>query len=722
MISEIEMSNVASFKMATTLATDKKLNLIYGLNGTGKSTLSDFLYTPDDTRFANCRISPISQDPILVYNQSFIRDHFYVSDSLKGIFSLSRENKAAEEKISGAQSQLAELQKSLTAKLQAIQDAQDDFGSKKGKFCDDIWVIKTSYCGGDRVLEYCLDGLKGQKERLLTHVLSLSKPVEEPEVTIPQLKKDVEALQDASGKPLDELPDLKFAAHTVESHPILSKAIVGNADSTVAELIDKLQNSDWVNEGLRYLPHELNEQGTPCPFCQERTITTALVKNITEYFDDAYAADLSTLQSLEESYRSARETMPSASKYADHELAGDTRADIEKLYGNYIKVLDTNLRELERKLKTPRKLVALKDSTPSFDAFNEAVRVINARIRQYNARVADRKASLEEIKTRFWELMRWQYDQTVSRYLTDKKGSDAKIAALNGEKDTLEREIASQKRIIATAQKETINIDQAVDSINARLLDLGIEDFSIRKHSDSLYRLVRQDEEDVAFHTLSEGEKMIISFFYFCELSLGRLSTDDTGVRRIAVIDDPISSLSHVYIFNVGQLIRRLFFQSDRFTQVFVLTHSLYFFYELTDTNHERRKKNQKLFRMVKNSSGSRIQEMTYEEIQNDYQAYWAVVNDPGQPPALLANCMRNIIEYFFHFVKKRDLNNVFQMPELQGSKYQAFCRYVNRESHSLGQNILDLKEFDYDVFREGLRLVFEKTGYHDHYSEMAKT
>ena len=113
---------------------------------------------------------------------------------------------------------------------------------------------------------------------------------------------------------------------------------------------------------------------------------------------------------------------------------------------------------------------------------------------------------------------------------------------------------------------------------------------------------------------------------------------------------------------------------------------------------------------------------MKYEEIQNDYQAYWAVINDPDQPAALLANCMRNVVEYFFNFVKRRDLNNVFQMPELQDTKYQAFCRYVNRESHSLGQNILDLKEFDYDVFREGLRLVFEKTGYADHYNEMSKT
>jgi len=67
---------------------------------------------------------------------------------------------------------------------------------------------------------------------------------------------------------------------------------------------------------------------------------------------------------------------------------------------------------------------------------------------------------------------------------------------------------------------------------------------------------------------------------------------------------------------------------------------------------------------------------------------------------------MRNIIEYFFNFIEKRDLNNVFQKPELQKSKYQAFCRYINRESHSLGQNIFDYKEFNYSDFKEALGLV----------------
>ena len=107
---------------------------------------------------------------------------------------------------------------------------------------------------------------------------------------------------------------------------------------------------------------------------------------------------------------------------------------------------------------------------------------------------------------------------------------------------------------------------------------------------------------------------------------------------------------------------------------------------------------------------------MSYEEIQNDYQAYWFIIKDESQHPALIANCMRNIIEYFFNFVEKKDLNNFFQQEPLNSDRFQAFYRYINRESHSLGQNIFDFKEFK-DAFSE----LFNIAGYKDHYKKMMR-
>jgi len=110
---------------------------------------------------------------------------------------------------------------------------------------------------------------------------------------------------------------------------------------------------------------------------------------------------------------------------------------------------------------------------------------------------------------------------------------------------------------------------------------------------------------------------------------------------------------------------------------------------------------------------------MKYNEIQNDYHSYWSIIKDDKQPPAIIANCMRNIIEHFFGFIDKESLNNIFQKPELDANKYQAFHRYINRESHSDSINIFDLKEIDYNNFKEAFRLVFEKNGYEKHYKKM---
>lgn len=87
MISKIQMDSVASYRNPATLETDKKVNIIYGLNGTGKSTISNFLYDPDDPDFSKCDADVAADEKVIVYNQKFIREYFHEADSLKGIFS-----------------------------------------------------------------------------------------------------------------------------------------------------------------------------------------------------------------------------------------------------------------------------------------------------------------------------------------------------------------------------------------------------------------------------------------------------------------------------------------------------------------------------------------------------------------------------------------------------------------------------------------------------------
>jgi len=721
MITKIIMSEVASYKKPTSLETDKKVNLIYGLNGTGKSTLSDYLYDRTSPCFKNCSVEGINNEEILVYNQRFIRDYFYEPDNLKGIFTLSKENKEAEEAIRKAEQEIERLETEKKDKSALIEKHKSDLAQEKQRAENKTWEIKTTFSGGDRVLEFCLTGLMGRKGALFSHLLGINKPADKPTKTIDQLKKEVEAIQGSSAQKYDLLPTLNVTTKPIETNQLFKKAIIGNENSAVANLIKTLGNSDWVKKGLEFIPNEIKEKGEPCPFCQEKTITKKLIEDIRNYFDKTYENDITELKILLSQYESNINSLPTKDTYELNPFIIEKKAEFENLYNAIIQNLNRNKAQITEKLKTPSQSVSLTDSTNLIIALNQFIKEVNKLITEHNKKIDNKDASLAEIKNQFWNIMRWDYDQTLSSYQTNKNNIEKKIKDLNKEIKKCDEDITAQRFIVTEQQKKTVNIDEAIANINNGLLELGIDGFKIEKHSDVLYKIVRTEKCKNTFQTLSEGEKMIISFLYFRELCKGKQNALSHSNKKIIVIDDPISSLSHIYIFNVGQLIKNDFFNSANCEQIFLLTHSLYFFYEMTDTNHERRKKNQKLFRMNKNCHGSQISEMKYEEIQNDYHSYWFIVKDDKQPPALIANCMRNIIEYFFNFIEKKDLNNVFQKPELQATKYQAFCRYINRESHSLGQNIFDYKEFNYTDFKEAFGLVFAESGYKEHYEKMIK-
>lgn len=724
MITKIAMNNVASYKSLTTLETDKTVNLIYGLNGTGKSTLSSFLYNKDDSKFNDCSINSLIDEDIRVYNQKFIQDYFYESGNLKGIFTLSRKNKEAEETIKTAEKKIKDLKDDET-KINQQQNKQiTSLETKRKKTENKTWEIKTTFAGGDRVLEYCLERLKN-KDLLFDHLANIKKPDEQPEKTIDQLKKEVEAIQGDDAQKYDLLSTINFTAHEVEQNRILQKNIVGNENSTISALINKLQNSDWVKDGLQYLPEVIKKGTESCPFCQSKTITNALRENIQNFFDESYENDINELNNLLSAYESAcKEAVlapPIKGKFEANPYLVEKNSEFENYYNAVYHLLEKNINELKIKIKAPSQKIIFLDSTDAIKEFNDFIGKINQSIRTHNKKIDNKDDTLNEIKEQFWALMRWNYDQTISTYLEDKKDIEKKIDDMTIEKQKAQDFINKQGSIIIKQQENTINIEQSIKFINNSLVELGLDDFYIEKHLDNFYKIKRSEQDTDIFRSLSEGEKMIISFLYFVETCRGKQSVSDTGRKKIVVIDDPISSLSHIFVFNIGKLIKTEFFNSNFYEQVFILTHSLYFFYELTDIQHDRREENQKLFRMTKNNDGSHISVMKYEEIQNDYQSYWQIIKDAKQPPALIANCMRNIIEYFFNFIEKKELNDVFNKPELKDNRFQAFCRYVNRESRSLGQNIFDYKEFDYDIFKESFKLVFQQSGYEEHYNKMMK-
>lgn len=739
MLNSINLNKVASYKNKVSLVTDKKVNLIYGLNGAGKSTFSNYLHDRNDHKYKDCSIDGLnSNHELIVYNQKFIQENFFEADNLKGIFTLSKQNKDAEIKISNALKEIKKLEDERGIKSAELETEKSSINQKMETAKNAVWKIKIDYSGGDRVLELCLEGYKGSKDNLFNHIVGLAKPIAKPTKSIEDLKTDLQSISGDNAQKYSLLSQITFTSQNLEEEALFGKQIVGNENSTVSQLIKQLGNSDWIKEGLQYLPEKQIQENSTCPFCQEKTISNELIESIKNYFDASYEADINSLKKILEKYLQAIQLIPNKAKFEENPKFEVYAKDFELKYSAFLKVVEGNKKLIDEKMKTPSVSITLKKSTKVLEELNEVIAKINALITVHNINIDQKETVKSTIKKAFWEIMRWDYDQTISSINTDKTSSKSKTDALENTLNSYSEKISAQNSIISEQQKLTVNIEEAIDNIKKGLVDLGIMDFEIKKHADNLYKIVRGEKEDKVFHSLSGGEKMIISFLYFIELCRGKKDAIDTGKKKVIVIDDPISSLSHIYVFNVGRLIKNEFFAQKeteinketgdklvvwnyKYEQVFILTHSLYFFYEITETNHEIRKENQKLFRLIKNDTGSTFIPMKYEEIQNDYQAYWFIIKDSQQPAALIANCMRNVIEYFFNFVEKKDLNNFFLQEALKANRFQAFYRYINRESHSLGQNIFDFKEFNYQDFRDAFKELFKVAGYEAHYKKMIK-
>lgn len=720
MISKIVLNGVASYRKEAVLETDKKVNLFYGLNGTGKSTFSEFLYDHSDDRFSQCRIEGLEDnDTILVYNQKFVQDTFYEPQGIHGIFTLSKGNAEVQKVIDTASAEV----KKLTEQKKKIEEKktkdEQRHLSEIEEYKKQVWKIKTEYTGGDRVLEFCLEGLKGNKDTLFKHLVSLEKQEDEMDYSVDDLKKEAQQLQgDAQSRQL--LSKLLINVDDIEQSELLSKIIVGNKNSSVAAVIEEFGNSDWVNTGIKYV-HMDGEKGV-CPFCQQETITKKFLDQISAYFDESYNQDKSLIEQMISRYElEIKKAIDFLDIIKEDSFLEKERTEIENLSANLTSVSEQNLNSLREKAKTPSIQVSLQPIGKIIASVNSIIENVNSEITLYNQRIADIKGSKSKIKDRFWRLMRKEYNSVIELYVANEKAYEQSVKNTQRDLQTKTSEISTNTALIEENRKKTVNIDEAVENIKNGLIDIGITDFTIEKYSeeDALYRLRRENSDEDVFKTLSEGEKMVISFLYFIELCKGESTAEKASNKKIVVIDDPISSLSHIYVFNIGRLIHNEFLRTEKYNQLFILTHSLYFFYELTNTNHKERKETQKLFRICKNTESSYFEDMKYEDIQNDYQAYWHIIKDEKQAPALIANCMRNVMEYFFNFVEKQDFAQVFQRPELQETSYMAFNRYMNRESHSKGQNIFDIKEFDYNSFRQAFKKVFEIEGYIDHYNKM---
>jgi len=592
----------------------KRLNILYGRNYSGKTTLSrvfrsletgkiplnyvgsSFSLTGDKGVVTHAGLLAHNYD-VRVYNRDFVADNlsFLVNQEAGGVIKtfaiVGEQNNEIDDAVSAIETKLgsvegkAGLRFDLEAKKKerdrtksAHTNASSDLEEKLRAHAND--KIKKNRQYGSAV--YNIGHIKS--DIASTKKAGFAALTTEQQAVKQSLLKQ-EALPDIIGT---LVVTLKLESLTATAEPLLSKTITPT--KAIEELLKDSALQLWVKQGMG---HHREKRDT-CAFCRQD-----LPHDIWQVLDEHFSKESGDLEiSLDTAITSVTaeigtiaelNTFTGAQFYADERTAFETSS---KALSQTLAVYKKDLEALKKSLET-RKNNLFQPTTvkaPSHDVKEIAKHVadINALIASSNGKTV----TLEKDKASAREALRLTdvfafaeaitYDKELGRIATLKTAADtASTTFTDAEKEILKAE--AEVQTLRAKQKDE---RKGAERVNALLNNFfghdGIK-LEAREGADKATVKFEITRNGKSAYNLSEGECSLIAFCYF----MAKLEDPESKGRELIIyIDDPISSLDGNHIFFMFSLIESLIAKpkknadgsnSYRYKQLFISTHNLDF-------------------------------------------------------------------------------------------------------------------------------------------------
>jgi len=565
-----------------------KFNLIYGWNGTGKTTLSRLLRDMELRRRpgmgdVTIRIDglevggsdfPHSTLPVRVFNRDFINESVFPvgGGDIPPIFFIGKEN-VEKQKEAG---RLKEERREEEAKLNAARDAKQKAEKEFDQHCvDRARVIKDTLRSSEkhRYNNYDKAGYKNDADMMLTggdtsaHLLS----DEEREKLLAQIRATPkQKLAEVSYK----LPSLQDLAESVSE--ILQTTVVSKA---IEALKDDPSLSEWTRQGLRF--HKEREAEV-CLFCQQ-PLPAGRLAALEAHFSAEFDNFLRKVDQRITEFRSAQQSSSSLNLPKPAELYEDLADEYSAAEGALRDALQVVqgflgdlIRALGEKKARPFDRLSLPAHVPVvdpavLDRLNGVIRTHNQACDDFSSRVSKAREclALDMIAKRLDEFVRLK--DAIDRTGKDLTATEGELQRLTDVIERLEREIVEHR--------------QPAEELNDDLLNyLGHEELRLEV-KETGYRITRNGQPA---YNLSEGETTAIALLYFLK-SLRARSFDIN--HAVVVLDDPVSSLDANALYLAFGFIRE---RTKDVGQLFILTHNFTFFRQVRYWFHHLKDQNKR--------------------------------------------------------------------------------------------------------------------------------
>ena len=706
------------FDWPNSLTDFARYNLIYGWNGTGKTTLSQAfraLESRQSLKSGSVIIRIGSDDvessdfaavtlPVRVFNKDFVNEAVFPAGGgeVPPIFVVGKESVDKQKEVDRLRTERAKAEESLTSVRNAKQDAEnalDRFCIERARAIKDTLRSSGSnlYNNFDkadyrtRAHEMVEDG-DAEKHRLsdADHdgLLAQHRASPKPKLT-----------------PLSyHMPKLHRIAAEVSG--LLSVTVVSKA---IEELKDDRVLAEWIRNGVGL--HQ-ERQTESCLFCAQplpsARLLTLEAHFSAEYEDFLKRLDAKIAEFQEASRQSSQITLPNKAELYD-DLASDYESARESLTGSVNatrEFLDAAVAALTEKKGRAFDRLALDVALPSVDM--DAVANLNAVIRRHNQACDDFQGSVNAARDRVaLDMIAGASDELV-KLRDELRNRDSVIVPAQQEVRRYAGEIERLERGIVEHQQPAEQLNEDLHKY------LGHSELKLEIRETG-YLITRNG---VPARALSEGETTAIALLYF----LKSLQDRRFDLRKgIVVLDDPVSSLDANALYLAFGYIRE---RTKDAGQLFIFTHNFTFFRQVRNWFHhlegQRKKdvgKRPARFYMLECAAGDRQRcsvivplDSLLERYESEYHYLFSRIYreaSASSPVRLdenyaLPNMARRVLEGFLAFRQPHvagDLWKKLKGIEFDEARKLRILRFVHTYSHG---DTIGEPEHDPSVLGEG--------------------
>lgn len=568
------------FSWPSDLPNFGRYNLIYGWNGTGKTTISRLFRALEQRRQPESRLvslfidgsEVLAQDfprstlAIRVFNRDFIEESVFRRDGgeLPPIFVFGKDSVEKQKEVDRLKNQRSTAHTKLQAARNSKQQAERNFD----RYCIDLAKIiketlrssgenpynnydKSNFRRDSDTVAASGDGSAyrlsdSERERLFAQCRASRKP-------------KVQEVQYA-------LPDLSEIAAEVSK--LLSTTVVAK---TIEALKEDPTVAEWTRQGL-HLHHRL--QSKQCLFCAQPMPKDRL-DALEAHFSNQYEQFIHGLDQVIAELRFKATTatglqIPNkAELYEDlapefEDAVASVNAALQEISSFLKKAIDV----LESKKHRPFEKVEPTLHPPELN--HEAIKKLNEVIRRHNQ-------ACDEFDTRVAEARSKLAKDMIAEHLGEFVSHKNTLQKANEDVEAIQREVQQLDAEVARVEREIVEHRRPAEELNEDLRKyLGHDELRVQVQ-DTGYVITRGG---VPAQALSEGEMTAIAILYFLKSLEDREFPLSDGV---VVLDDPVSSLDANALYLAFSFIRQ---RTQSAGQLIILTHNFTFFRQVRNWFH----------------------------------------------------------------------------------------------------------------------------------------